>query len=462
MLEKRLLLLLTCSLALSACNDNIPPHTANPPPLSTIPVNPPQSSFVMSVHADLTGLKAILAGPIQGEFNEHGSPYEKDYRWRLDRQSGPDFTVTQSRVYVTAGYRGDVETKKTFGGCHLNPIMPVLHLDGLISVVPSADDWTLGVSDPHFKIDLAPGSDTHCGFLNIEVHDKLEQLLNSDSIKNSVLAGINKAQIHFPVRDIVHVLDNAYSVELPDHSETVTIYPQIFEIGFSPFNGPPNDVRTTVRALANPVVLVGADVPVDGNPQIVLGPVSDTTPVYNVTAKVGIPFSAINDKLEAYVATKPNFTGHGYSIALTSLQASDANGRLLVSATVTGSLRGTFYLWGTPTLNTDASLIHFPGFQLAFESATILDKIKFGLAKLIFGNLGEKIKPLLTVDLAPKIQQLRSILNTTRTVHESYGDLSITDAVSVIKPLDIFARPEGIYADISFQGAAQANFSFHM
>ena len=60
------------------------------------------------------------------------------------------------------------------------------------------------------------------------------------------------------------------------------------------------------------------------------------------------------------------------------INASDANGRVLIAVETSGGLDGTVYYWGTPQFQERGKAVRIPDLQMANESKRALDSMQMG------------------------------------------------------------------------------------
>jgi hypothetical protein len=139
---------------------------------------------------------------------------------------------------------------------------------------------------------------------------------------------------------------------------------------------------------------------------------------------------------------------------------------VLLRLDVAGIYTGALYLWGTPQLRSEGGrqILHVPDLQVAAESSSRLERLKVGLYELIEGNLADKVRPHLQLDVTDKLGQVQKALSGTlkvqggswQNVAQQVGVSQValqTDLVQVL-PLAVESRPGVVVAYVLLRGRA--------
>jgi hypothetical protein len=114
----------------------------------------------------------------------------------------------------------------------------------------------------------------------------------------------------------------------------------------------------------------------------------------------------------------------------TRLQLGNSSGQVIAALSVTGSVKGTVYFWGTPTVSGDGKTVSIPNLTLAATSQTALSSKDARLPDF-FANLFKKpIQDAFTVNLAQSLPQTRGTQPISFPLADSailqLGDLDVS------------------------------------
>lgn len=436
------------------CGRGIPTHTANPPALTIQLVPPAEGVVSTTLRSDLTVIQPLLEQQFEPRFIERGHPLESKYRWDFLRVSGPTMSIVNGQVIVTASYAGDFETK-FFPGCHLKPVFPIITVSCRPGLAEKEGKWIVGALAPDCEVTLGPRSDTDCSVLKKDVRALLLAALNGDAIKGKATAAILHASLSFSASEAVARLAGPFVLKLPDGHKAY-LYPGLTEIASGPVAGQPAAAEMRIMARCYPSMIV-RDSPRPSTRPIKQssGPIPAGTP-FKIQVAVGVPYSVFTEQLKKHFRENPNITVGKGTMQVVDVYAADANGRLLVAAKVKGDLRGTIFMWGTPTLRANRTILEVPDLQLSLESKRAIDHIKVGVAEVIFGDLSSRIQPLLRCDLASSIQRLESAISGS---HTTANVTLVLNVHASLAPGDepLYSRPEAMVANVLLQGSATAD-----
>jgi hypothetical protein len=171
-----------------------------------------------AVHINLTIDVSLITNEVSKyiphSFDEHGSPYSDKYRWDFRLLQGPTVSpIGGGRIGVSATYYGDLETRGIFGGCHLGSspgvfdpskswVFIILNVSAKPAITNSSGQWFVKPSDISVVASIGPNSDTKCSVFNIDVGSQLNQILNSDGLKNAIANALANLQVAIPLTDL--------------------------------------------------------------------------------------------------------------------------------------------------------------------------------------------------------------------------------------------------------------------
>ncbi len=87
------------------------------------------------------------------------------------------------------------------------------------------------------------------------------------------------------------------------------------------------------------------------------------------------------------------------------MQLANTNGQILAALTLSGSVSGTVYFWGTPTVSADGKTVSVPNLTLAAESRTALAEKNVRLPDFIANLFSKPIRDAVTLNLRKQLPQ---------------------------------------------------------
>jgi hypothetical protein len=186
---------------------------------------------------------------------------------------------------------------------------------------------------------------------------------------------------------------------------------------------------------------------------------------FAVQVAVAVPTQDLTNQLGPQLVGK-KLGSAAQSLLVQGVEVGDASGRVLLRLDVAGIYTGALYLWGTPQLRSEGGrqILHVPDLQVAAESSSRLERLKVGLYELIEGNLADKVRPHLQLDVTDKLGQVQKALSGTlkvqggswQNVAQQVGVSQValqTDLVQVL-PLAVESRPGVVVAYVLLRGRA--------
>ena len=195
-------------------------------------------------------------------------------------------------------YHGDIETKRTFGGCHLKPVFVQAEIDVLPAIKQSGSHWFLYASNANAKLTLLPGSDTRCSILGHDVAGRVNDAINADNIKAHAVDALNRLSVEVPVNQLWRDAEGPF-VSHVDGLGQICLYPHLAAFWGGSLFGTIENGAITFVAKAHPEILVGSNT---CPPQAMSAPAlfdgQNTRPAAVVT-DMNIPYATIKDALLA-------------------------------------------------------------------------------------------------------------------------------------------------------------------
>jgi hypothetical protein len=458
------------ALAIEGCA-HIPDHTAIVPTLIT-PKPVVVSSLPITIErVDLSPIAATMGLPdhVQLGGNPHYDFYERsDYgkcadrgfpcHWILDDGELALYTEFDGNAGVSAGPFGVVS-------CNLNPVLLAAWAKVSPSMENVGNDWFLR-GHGSANIHLRPGSDTHCGFLNISVEGLLDNALGrlSDTVTNR----INAVRIKVPVQDVLNRATGPIRLALPDSTQAC-IYPNINGVGLGALRGY-NYRDVDADGQHSVALLRSVDVPIQvtGSPTLLITssdcplaqptqPVVAQPPVagqsFRVLAEVAADYntlsSVLTDEAKKHVG---HYGWLGLEFKVSSATVRDAQGQVLVGLTFTGSLDGTIYFWGSPVISADGKTVSIPDVDLAVESRNALLGIDASLPSSITNLFKQPLREKLMVNVEQLTLPLKHLAHVGGAIPG--GTFRIDEFT--LMPQAVRSIPSSLQIDVLLTGKAEA------
>ena len=463
--------MLSAVLSMNACV-KIPSHNFGALPPVTAVAPPVQSSATVrfeGISSDPIGSALISALPhtIQAQHFPGGCA-NPCYRFDLHTF---DAVLSNGKLVMSPSFRGNVQAKENFGECDLGPV----NVDVVISARPiikhNGAQWSLSLADVSVQPSIGRGSDTHCVILGLlDVTGTLQDNLNK--IAGSIKSQVEALSFPVPVDDLAKKLLGP--IALPSNSgRTFCVYPNItdlqigtieawqppFEnaIAFLPNNNP---IKTSLpRFLSIPLSFLGAPSvvatkascpapqPITGGIQLADG--AAQLP-FQLLAAAGADYDTLSD---AASGTLKATTGHWGPLKLTvkptRLQLGNSNGQIFAALSVTGSVSGTVYFWGTPIRSEDGKTVSIPNLTLAAESRKLLAAKNARLPDFIANLFSKPIQDAFTFNLQNVLPQTGG----TQPISFTLGNNGILDLGTLNVAIQDVRSVEGqLQADVLIKG----------
>jgi hypothetical protein len=212
-------------------------------------------------------------------------------------------------------------------------------------------------------------------------------------------------------------------------------------------------VDVPVLITGSPGLLVTSDIcPPAGSPSsAVVARSPDPGEPFRVLAQVGADYNALSAAVKA--AAEEYFGHHGWlglKFSVSDAEVRDAQGQILVALTLTGSLNGTVYFWGTPVLSPDGKIVSVSDADLAAESKLALIGIDAQLPTIITDLFRQPIRDHLRLD----VEQLAAPIKTIAGKGVTFPGGSIMIGQFDLKPLDVRSIPSSLQVDVLLTGTA--------
>jgi len=227
----------------------------------------------VSITASLAQARDKILGVIPTHIDESGSPEANDYRWAFDADMnmlpvpgtldrGRAITLQNGVVRLSQSYYGDIETRRTFGGCHLRPVYLRAYLDFKATASQQGDNLLVKPDETHVEVGLLPHSDTGCGFINFDISGIITRVLNTQGVQSGVTSALEKVALTIPLQEVKLRFNKPIQQSVPSIGN-VCIYPNPGDIGNAYLNGDFDQATVTFGLSLRPRIIVAAICPTD-------------------------------------------------------------------------------------------------------------------------------------------------------------------------------------------------------
>jgi len=429
-------LVIVITVALAGCA-HIPQHTFHAIPVD-VPVPAIQSTGTLTVqNADLRPLESAVTSnvpPVVAQQRVPGGCLNPCYRF--DRQSAT-LLLQSGKFLLKGGYRGFVDAKPDplLGilnvECRLDPILLAAAVTARPQIKKEGQDWFIAATDTHLSLERQPGSDTHCVVGNIfDASGPIDQKLAD--LRSGLADTIAAKKFPLPIKDLDARLLGP--VELPlSNDEHLCLYPRVTGITIGQLSGLPKrcvgrpfcnaqailgeeeslqSVTIPFLFAAAPTLLVSKSVCPAGGPAPGLVQLnSEPQPApFRILASSAIEYTALSDLAFQQIKQTQGRRGPlGRHFRPTTVQIGDASGNVFAQVEITGSLNGTVFFWGKPTLSSDHKTAFLDDFHLAAESKTVLAGVDVRLPDVIVNLFQKPLEQALTINVDSAVGSLTSV-----------------------------------------------------
>ena len=189
---------------------------------------------------------------------------------------------------------------------------------------------------------------------------------------------------------------------------------------------------------------------------------------FGVQVAVAVPATDLTQLLRPQLVGK-RLGSSAQSLLVQGVEVGDASGRVLLRLDVAGIYTGSLFLWGTPQLQTEGGrqILHVPDLQVATESTSRLQDLKVSLYELIEGNLADKVRPHLRLDVTERLTAVQQSLSGTlrlqggawqsvAPVAQAVGvsQVALQTELSQVLPLAVEAKPGVVVVYVLLRGRA--------
>lgn len=449
--------------ASSGCRTGRPDYTINVPP-NLVEVRPPRSVLFVDTPVPLSGLNQALEQAVARGLPAGGGGGIRlgvlDARWRLAR--GPAaLQAAPPGLAIQMPLTGEINIGAGFLRCQAGGIGGVFS----IALEPTLTaDGALVLQRP--RVTVAQQGNIACVGIQVPLGDLFNQMLRPTE---QALAAV-LTELRLPLGP---ALSRGLAELAVPRALTVAGQPACLDLD------PAALVIAPIAAgSAGPTIRVGLDVA----PRLSLGACpsraaaapralsvrqENSSGPSRVQVAVAIPATDLQAPLAAALVGK-RFGGGSNQVQINAVAVGDARGRALVRLAVSGAYQGDLFLWGTPTVRAEGGryLLSVPDLQVASESASRLQDLRLDLFQLFEGNLADKLRPQLVLDITDKLQKVQQQLSGSLAVNRNtwqqaaggvpgLGGISVLgmrSQLTELRPVAVESRPGVLVAFVELIG----------
>jgi Domain of unknown function (DUF4403) len=414
----------------------------------------PNSSLPISLVLDLRAVERTFQGVMPDRFTEENHPLQGDYRWLLVRDGQAHVSIQDGWVTVLTTYQGEIESKTSARGCHLDPVYPVLETKGQLQLHQQGALLMIGLRNTQITMRLRPESERKCNMFNIPVQDQLPELLNRGALIQRVQHAIDDARFSVPLDQVWARVQHPFARNVPNLNAQACVYGEPAELAIGTLEGTIQQSTLLVVATSHPTVTLQSTCqPPAATPlKLSATPSAAIGQGYKIMASVTLPYSVLNQTLQDRLFHQQVTSGAVLKkhIVIENVSASDVSGRILITVRTGGDVVGTIYYWATPKLNRTVLTLH--DLQMAVESKAMLDVVKVGYWQALDEPLRKRLHSAAKVDLSERIVELR---NAVKGTHQS-GDLVMEVRLAQQQVRRAYSTHDAIVTEILLEGMATA------
>ena len=438
--------LTTLGLVLSGCRTGRPDYSVNVPP-NLLAIRPQKSVVFVQTPVRLAALSQAIDRAIPTGTSQHRLG-AFPLAWQVSRQPAtirPGAQGLEVRVPVF----GELAIGSGFLSCRSSGIGGTLVIGGRPTLDPAFNLVLEGT-----QVRMEPAGNLNCGGLPVPVAQVFPLLL--EPIQRGVTSAVSAMKLPLgpAIQRGLQEIGTPRPLKLAGQKACLDLAPSALVMAPMGSVGSGSEILLRLGVEVAPRVSLGdcpagASAPALSSLSVREQALADT---YRVQVAVAVPSVDLTTQLSRALSGKRLGSG---STALTvgAVEVGDQNGRVLVHLDVTGAYNGAIFLWGTPQVERSGEryTLTVPDLKLATESTSRLEDTKIALVQLFDGDLAEKIKPQLRLDVTDKLAQARAALSGTTALDRStwqnvpvasqINGIALKSTISELSPLQVESRP---------------------
>lgn len=387
------------------------------------------SSLPIKVRYNLEPIAQKALAQIPVHFDENGHPESSELRWSFD-VIDREISLTNGRIVVKVTYKGDIETHRFLGGCHLRWVYPVAILSFRPSIEQIGTDTIISAKDVEMHVDLRADTDEHCtGILPIYLGDGILQFLNGEEIKRAAISKINEMRAAFPTDIVFHKLNSA----LVFSNGRGCFYPDVKKLKIGELSGNLTSAELPLVATSTSKLLFSSTFscrePVSEKP-IIKTKIPRSVDKFRVTLGLQLSYQRIGDEVRNYIEKHPDLHITDFNLKFFR------EGWFLLNAKFTESSGlGNQEFELAPHFDEEQRQIYFQ----VNPTSEIL-KGKNEVEKSLIENIAENLDDGLVFDISGDIEKAKQTASGSHKI----DDVTVNLVISKIIPFDIVVNYYGI------------------
>ena len=403
----------------AGCSENKIPKSyqkPTPPPLvsetpSFDPLKQPMSQPVESklpfiITTDLTPLQQAIKAPCRKQITNAKHRTPGDGRFDFVRDGEPQVSIQDGLVAIRANYRGDNQTSAMTQACRPDQYRSVLNGTGQLKMTPVDDLLAFNFDPSQVTLDATSPIDSACNPSSLPAKEQLPEAFELAAIQQDLAEAVSPETFSIPINRLWQDLNKPVSVPVSALNAHLCLYGQSSELSMGRPQGTMQ--QTTIHGIARQLPTAAYEsqcrtpeiTPMKvASGQDQTGQTSEQRP-YKVLGSIPISYAVLNQELQNRLFHKSITLDSARDPAMIErINASDANGRVLIAVETSGGLDGTVYYWGTPQFQERGKTVRIPDLQMANESKRALDSMQMGYWQVVDRQLRDRLRDAATIDL---------------------------------------------------------------
>lgn len=461
-------------LVAAGCSENKIPKSyqkPTPPPLvsetpSFDPLKQPMSQPVESklpfiITTDLTPLQQAIKTAVPEHITNSRHRTPGDGRFDFVRDGEPQVSIQDGLVAIRANYRGDSQTSAMTQACRPDQYRSVLNGTGQLKMTQVDDLLAFNFDPSQVTLDATSPIDSACNASHLPAKEQLPEAFELAAIQQDLAEAVSPETFSIPINRLWQDLNKPVSVPVSALNAHLCLYGQSSELSMGRPQGTMQ--QTTIHGIARQLPTAAYESQcrtpeitpakvTSGQDQTVIQ-TSEQRP-YKVLGSIPISYAVLNQELQNRLFHKSITLDSAKDPAMIErINASDANGRVLIAVETSGGLDGTVYYWGTPQFQERGRIVRIPDLQMANESKRALDSMQMGYWQVVDRQLRDRLRDAATIDLSSRVDRMKTALSGA---HQA-GDLKMDMLIGREQPDQVRTTKDGLVASYYLEGTATAS-----
>jgi hypothetical protein len=448
------------ALASSGCRSGRPDYVVNVPP-NLVDIRPPRTVVFVQTPLRLSTIETALDRQLPGGSQGSLQLGLLQLGWRLGRQPAT-VTPTAEGLSIRIPVVGDLQLGGGFLRCQSSGVGGVLVLAARPTIESGGD---LVLRD--IRTTVEPVGQVQCAGLPIPVTEIFSGMLRPLQAVAQGLGQVVRVPLGPALSQGLTELSKPRPFTMSGQKACLDVHPTALVLAPPSAGSSGQTVSVRLGLDVEPRLNLG-DCPGGGSPPLNSLTVRQETlgEEFAVQVAVAVPMTDLTALLSPQLKGKRLGTG-AQSLIVQGVEVGDASGRVLLRLDVAGIYTGSLFLWGTPQLADEGGrhILHVPDLQVAAESNSRLQDMKVALYELIEGNLADKVRPMLRLDVTDRLASVRQSLSgslklqggawhSVAPVAQAVGvsQVALQTELSQVLPVAVEAKPGVVIAYVLLRG----------